>query len=75
MIHLTDRSWDHREWEHHARKLKNRPLVLHERHCMCGGVFRCSECGRYVGWCQGGGEDSLCAACSNRKDREGATHD
>jgi hypothetical protein len=63
------RCWDHQAWERHARKLKRRPLVKHEHNCCCGGVFRCSQCGHYVGWCQGGSEDDYCAECSNRIER------
>jgi len=29
----------------------------------CGGVFRCSRCKGFVGWCMGGGNDRLCDRC------------
>jgi hypothetical protein len=43
----------------------------------CGGAFRCTKCGKLVGWCTGGCEGSVrdgwCEVCWERDEKRHAS--
>jgi len=68
---MSGPEWTAEEWR--ARKTP-KPRVGHGcKPCSirkCGGVFRCSACRRYRGWCDGAGSvdnfdprNSMCSRC------------
>jgi len=54
--------------------MRRKPLIAKRMRHACPSCheprerqFRCSECGRSAGWCEGGPDDDLCGACYHRK--------